>query len=37
MTCPRCEGLVVHEYLLDPREGLVWRVNGKERGGAWLL
>ena len=21
MTCPRCEGLVVREYLLDPREG----------------
>ena len=21
MTCPRCNGLVVHEYLLDPREG----------------
>ena len=20
MTCPRCEGLVVREYLLDPRE-----------------
>ena len=21
MTCPRCDGLVVCEYLLDPREG----------------
>ena len=21
MTCPRCEGLMVHEYLLNPREG----------------
>ena len=21
MTCPRCDGLVVSEYLLDPREG----------------
>jgi len=21
MTCPRCEGLLVHEYLLDHREG----------------
>lgn len=21
MTCPRCEGLVVQEYLLNPREG----------------
>ena len=21
MTCPRCDGLVVREYLLDPREG----------------
>lgn len=21
MTCPRCDGLVVHEYMLDPREG----------------
>ena len=29
MSCPRCDGLVVHEHLLDPREGLVWRVNRK--------
>ena len=21
MTCSRCDGLVVHKYLLDPREG----------------
>ena len=21
MTCPRCEGLLVREYLLNPREG----------------
>lgn len=21
MTCPRCEGLLVQEYLLNPREG----------------
>jgi hypothetical protein len=21
MTCPRCDGLLVHEYLLNPREG----------------
>jgi hypothetical protein len=21
MTCPRCDGLLVPEYLLDPREG----------------
>ena len=21
MTCPRCDGLVVQEYLLNPREG----------------
>ena len=21
MNCPRCDGLVVQEYLLDPREG----------------
>jgi len=29
MTGPRCDGLVAHEYLLNPREGLVWRVNEK--------
>jgi hypothetical protein len=29
MTCPGCGGLVVHEYLLDPRERLVWQVNAK--------
>jgi hypothetical protein len=33
MTGPRCDGLVVHEYLLDPREGLVRRIYRKERGG----
>jgi hypothetical protein len=21
MTCPRCDGLLVREYLLNPREG----------------
>jgi hypothetical protein len=30
MTCPRCGGLVVHECLLDPREGLVWLVNASK-------
>jgi hypothetical protein len=29
MTGPRCDGLVVHEYLLDPWDGIVWRVNAK--------
>jgi hypothetical protein len=29
MTDPRCDGLVAHEYLLDPWERLVWRVNAK--------
>ncbi len=29
MTCPRGDGLVAHEYLLDPREGLAWLVNTK--------
>jgi hypothetical protein len=29
MTCLRCGGLVVNEYLLNPREGIVWLVNGK--------
>ena len=31
MTCPRCDGLLVREYLLDPRKELVWRVNGKRK------
>ena len=35
MTCLRCDGLVVHEYLLDSREGPVCRVNKK--GGVCLL
>jgi hypothetical protein len=30
MTCPRCNGFVVREYLLDPLEGPVGLVN--ERG-----
>ncbi len=21
MSCPRCEGFIIHEYLVDPREG----------------
>ena len=29
MTCLRGDALVLHEYLLDPREGFVRRVNGK--------
>ena len=29
MTGPRCNGLVAHEYLLDPREGLVRRIHTK--------
>ncbi len=37
MTRPRCGSLVVHEYLLDPREGLVWQVSGKRRRWLWLL
>jgi hypothetical protein len=37
MTCPLYDGLVVHENLLVPQEGLVWQVNKNERGGVWLL
>jgi hypothetical protein len=33
MTCPRCGGLVVYEYLLDFQEGRVWQVHKNERGG----
>jgi hypothetical protein len=29
MTCLRRDGLVVYEYLLDPWEGLVWRIHRK--------
>jgi hypothetical protein len=32
MTRPRCGSLVVHEYLLDPREGL--RQVSEKEGGA---
>ncbi len=35
MICPRGDALVVHEYLLDPREGPVCRVN--EWGGVCLF
>ncbi len=35
MTCPHCDGLVVHEYLLDTREGLVCLIN--EKGGGCRL
>ena len=37
MTCPRCDGLVPHEYLLVPREGLVWQVTAYEGGVVCLL
>jgi hypothetical protein len=37
MSCPRCDGLVAHEYLLDPREGLVWQVTAYEGGVVCLL
>jgi hypothetical protein len=29
MNCLRCDDLVVHEYLLDSGEGLVWQANRK--------
>jgi hypothetical protein len=32
MTCPRCDGLVVHDYLLDHREGSLSGFHG-----SWCL
>jgi hypothetical protein len=29
MTCPRCEGLLVREYLLNPREGSLSGFHGE--------
>lgn len=31
MTCPRCDGLLVHEYLLNPREGSLSGFHGSLR------